>query len=58
MITLRMTLTGQLCELYTASKALGKDGDSYYKDIKDYGDAFTVLSTLEGGENNGSFRFI
>lgn len=43
------------CELYTASKALGKDGDSYYKDIKDYGDAFTVLSTLEGGENNGSF---
>ncbi|MDE5648319.1 MAG: glycoside hydrolase family 9 protein, partial [Oscillospiraceae bacterium] len=43
------------CELYAASKAFGKDGNSYYNDLKGYSDAFKVLSTLEGGENNGSF---
>ncbi len=38
------------CELYATT------GDSsYYDDVKSYGEAFEVVTTLVGGENNGSF---
>lgn len=38
------------CELYATT------GDStYYDDIKGYSEAFQVVKSLEGGENNGSY---